>query len=161
MQCRPQAMSGDTAPSVIPHDVSPEDVLFTANRFVSNGQVPDITHVVYVVPEAYTALPDRETMAQVGRVVGALNGLLRKRSFVLIGPGRWGSRGDIKLGVSVTYADIKQHGDAGRGGARRRGDYVPTSASGPISSRTWSRRASATCPFIPTTRALSSRRSSS
>ncbi|MBK6735519.1 MAG: hypothetical protein IPG61_15865 [bacterium] len=124
VQCRPQAMSGDTAPSVIPHDVSPEDVLFTANRFVSNGQVPDITHVVYVVPEAYTALPDRETMAQVGRVVGALNGLLRKRSFVLIGPGRWGSRGDIKLGVSVTYADINNTAMLVEV-ARRRGDYVP------------------------------------
>jgi len=124
VQCRPQAMSGDTAPSVLPHDVRPDDVLFTANRFVSNGQVPDITHMVYVVPEAYTALPDAETMRSVGRVVGALNGLLRKRSFILIGPGRWGSRGDIKLGVSVTYADINNTAMLLEV-ARRRGDYVP------------------------------------
>jgi predicted nucleotidyltransferase len=124
VQCRPQAMSGDSAPSVLPHDVRPDDVLFTANRFVSNGQVPDITHVVYVVPEAYTALPDVETMRSVGRVVGALNGLLRKRSFILIGPGRWGSRGDIKLGVSVTYADINNTAMLLEV-ARRRGDYVP------------------------------------
>ncbi len=124
VQCRPQAMSGDTAPSVLPHDVRPEDVLFTANRFVSNGQVPDITHLVYVVPEAYAALPDSETMRSVGRVVGALNGLLRKRSFILIGPGRWGSRGDIKLGVSVTYADINNTAMLLEV-ARRRGDYVP------------------------------------
>ncbi|MBK8165711.1 MAG: pyruvate, phosphate dikinase [bacterium] len=124
LQCRPQAMSGDNAPSVIPHDTRPEDVIFTAERFVSNGQVPDITHVVYVVPDAYTALPDRETMASVGRVVGALNGLLRKRSFILVGPGRWGSRGDIKLGVSVTYADINNTAMLVEV-ARRRGDYVP------------------------------------
>jgi len=32
--------------------------------------------------------------------------VLPKRQFVLIGPGRWGSRGDIKLGVPVTYSDI-------------------------------------------------------
>ena len=124
LQCRPQAMAGDTAPAVIPHDVRPDDVVFSANRFVSNGQVPDITHVVYVVPEAYAALPDVETMRSVGRVVGALNGLLRKRSFVLIGPGRWGSRGDIKLGVSVTYADINNTAMLLEV-ARRRGDYVP------------------------------------
>jgi hypothetical protein len=56
--------------------------------------------------------------------VGALNGLLRKRSFVLIGPGRWGSRGDLKLGVSVTYADINNTAMLVEV-ARRRGDYVP------------------------------------
>jgi hypothetical protein len=57
-------------------------------------------------------------------VVGALNGLLPKRSFVLIGPGRWGSRGDIKLGVSVTYADINNTAMLCEV-ARRKGDYVP------------------------------------
>lgn len=124
LQCRPQAMSGDTVPSVLPHDPRPDDVLFTANRFVSNGLVPDITHVVFVAPDAYAALPDVETMRSVGRVVGALNSLLPKRSFVLIGPGRWGSRGDIKLGVSVTYADINNTAMLCEV-ARRKGDYVP------------------------------------
>jgi pyruvate, water dikinase len=124
LQCRPQAMAGDTAPAVIPHDVRPDDVIFSANRFVSNGQVPDITHLVYVVPEAYMELPDVESMRSVGRVVGALNGLLRKRSFVLMGPGRWGSRGDIKLGVAVTYADINNTAMLIEI-ARRRGEYVP------------------------------------
>ena len=38
--------------------------------------------------------------------MGKLNQLLPKRQFILIGPGRWGSRGDIKLGVPVTYSDI-------------------------------------------------------
>jgi len=42
----------------------------------------------------------------VGRAVGLLNESLPKRKFILIGPGRWGSRGDIKLGVRVTYSDI-------------------------------------------------------
>ena len=124
LQCRPQAMSGDTVPSLIPHDPSPDDVLFTANRFVSNGLVPDITHVVFVAPDAYAALPDVETMRSVGRVVGALNQLLPKRSFILVGPGRWGSRGDIKLGVSVTYADINNTAMLVEV-ARRKGDYVP------------------------------------
>ncbi|HQO39015.1 MAG TPA: nucleotidyltransferase domain-containing protein, partial [Spirochaetota bacterium] len=42
----------------------------------------------------------------VGRAMGRLSSILPKRQFILVGPGRWGSRGDIKLGVQVTYADI-------------------------------------------------------
>ena len=45
-------------------------------------------------------------MLAVGRCVGRLNEVLPKRKFTLIGPGRWGSRGDLKLGVNVTYSDI-------------------------------------------------------
>jgi hypothetical protein len=45
-------------------------------------------------------------MREVGRAVGRLNRLLPRRRFALVGPGRWGSRGDIRLGVPVTYADI-------------------------------------------------------
>jgi predicted nucleotidyltransferase len=57
-------------------------------------------------------------------VVGKLNKLLPKRQFVLIGPGRWGSRGDIKLGVSVTYSQINNTAVLVEV-ARQRGNYVP------------------------------------
>ena len=73
---------------------------------MSNGFVPDLSHVVFVDPAAYAALPDEASLRAVGRAVSRLNEVLPKRKFALIGPGRWGSRGDLKLGVSVTYADI-------------------------------------------------------
>ncbi len=79
-----------------------EDTLFAAHRYVSNGHVPDITHVVYVDPEKYAGLRERSDLVAVGEAVGKLNKLLPKRQFILMGPGRWGSRGDIKLGVNVT-----------------------------------------------------------
>lgn len=105
LQCRPQGTSQSGAPVSIPHDLAAERVLFTASRYVSNGQAEGLTHVVYVDPEGYAGLdPDR--MREVGRAVGRLNRLLPKRRFALMGPGRWGSRGDIRLGVPVTYADI-------------------------------------------------------
>ncbi len=107
LQCRPQShalVSGAAAP--IPQDIPPERVIFTANRYVSNGRVPDVTHIVYVDPAKYGDIADRATLLAVGRVIGKLNALLPKRQFILMGPGRWGSRGDIKLGVSVTYSDI-------------------------------------------------------
>jgi hypothetical protein len=60
----------------------------------------------------------------VGRAVGRLNKLLPKKQFVLIGPGRWGSRGDIKLGVNVTYSDINNTAALVEV-ARKKGSYVP------------------------------------
>jgi hypothetical protein len=41
-----------------------------------------------------------------------------------MGPGRWGSRGDIKLGVRVTYSDINNT-SAIIEIARKKGNYVP------------------------------------
>ncbi len=124
LQCRPQAQTGEAAPAPIPRDVADEDMIFSAKRFVSNGWVPDISHIVYVDPAAYAALPTPAAMKLVGRAVGALNTLLPKRKFILMGPGRWGSRGDIKLGVSITYADINNTAILIEI-ARRNGNYLP------------------------------------
>ncbi|HEY6572970.1 MAG TPA: nucleotidyltransferase domain-containing protein, partial [Candidatus Eisenbacteria bacterium] len=96
----------------------------TANRFVSNGRIPDLTHIVYVDPVRYNALGDLESLRAVGRAVGKLNKILPKRQFALMGPGRWGSRGDIKLGVSVTYADINNTALLVEI-ARQKGNYLP------------------------------------
>ena len=106
LQCRPQNTGDDVAPSPIPREVSDARVLFTAHRYVSNGRVPDITHIVYVDPEKYGSIESLDGLVDVGRAVGRLNAILPKRQFILMGPGRWGSRGDIKLGVQVTYSDI-------------------------------------------------------
>jgi len=106
LQCRPQSEAHDVAPAPIPQELAAEDLVIETHRHVSNGHVPDLTHVVYVEPAAYAALPDEASLREVGRCVGRLNEVLPKRQFVLIGPGRWGSRGDLKLGVNVTYADI-------------------------------------------------------
>lgn len=106
LQCRPQSHSFEGGPAPIPRNLPKEDVLFSASKFVSNGRIPDITHVVYVDPDRYSKLPDLDQLRAVGRAVGRLNQILPRRQFVLMGPGRWGSRGDIRLGVSVTYADI-------------------------------------------------------
>ncbi len=106
LQCRPQSYAVESAPATIPHDLKPEEVLFSAHRFVSNGIVSNITHLVYVDPMQYQTLSERSDLLAVGRAVGRLNEVLPDRQFILIGPGRWGSRGDIKLGVSVTFSDI-------------------------------------------------------
>lgn len=124
LQCRAQSSTPRSAPAAIPHDIPPDRVLFSANRHVSNGSVLDVTHIIYVDPDNYSQLGSLDRLVAVGRAVGKLNKVLPKRRFILMGPGRWGSRGDIKLGVRVTYADINNTSVLIEI-ARKRGDYTP------------------------------------
>jgi hypothetical protein len=106
LQCRSQSKSKEIQPDPIPRDIPRNRIIFTANKYISNGKVPEISHIVYVDPVSYNNLYSREDLVAVGRAVSKLNKILPKRKFILMGPGRWGSRGDIKLGVNVTYSDI-------------------------------------------------------
>jgi hypothetical protein len=106
LQCRSHRLAEEDLPATMPVAVSPEKVIFTANRYVSNGFLPDISHIVYVDPQQYADIEGLIDLVAVGRAISALNKVLPRRHFLLIGPGRWGSRGDIRLGVSVTYSDI-------------------------------------------------------
>ncbi len=124
LQCRPQSYSAQDTPAPIPMDIAEEDKVFRANRYISNGWVPDITHIVYVDPDGYGALPERADLVAVGQAVGKLNKVLPKRQFILMGPGRWGSRGDIRMGVNVTYSDINNTAVLVEI-ARQKGSYVP------------------------------------
>jgi len=124
LQCRPQGYSGETSPSSIPKDIPEKNIVFTARKYISNGRIPDITHIVYVKPEKYAELTSLDELRVIGKVVGKLNSILPKRKFILMGPGRWGSRGDIKLGVNVTYSDINNTSVLIEV-AREKGNYVP------------------------------------
>jgi hypothetical protein len=124
LQCRAQSHTEEFAPAPIPRNLPREVLLFSAHRSISNGRVPDITHIVYVDPDRYGELEEIRDLRNVGKAVGRLNKLLPKRQFILIGPGRWGSRGDIKLGVHVTYADISNTAVLMEV-ARKKGNYVP------------------------------------
>ena len=124
LQCRPQSYQEGGWPSPIPKDLPKGRTVFLANRFISNGHLPDITHVIYVDPERYDRLPSQTALLSVGRAVGRLNKLLPRRRFILVGPGRWGSRGDIRLGVRVSYSDISNTAALVEI-ARKKGDFQP------------------------------------
>jgi hypothetical protein len=124
LQCRGQSYSKDNIASQIPKDLSEKRVVFTAKKFVTNGLIPEINYIIYVSPEKYNSIETLEELKSIGVAVGKLNSILPKRKFILIGPGRWGSRGDIKLGVNVTYSDINNTAMLVEV-ARKKGNYVP------------------------------------
>ena len=105
LQCRPQSRLDSIQAVEVPAAVTATDTLFTADRLVPHGTVQRVRYIVFVDPEAYGLLPDETTRLQIARVVGQVNQALKKKSFILMGPGRWGSN-NIDLGVKVTYADI-------------------------------------------------------
>lgn len=107
LQCRPQSFSAEKMGITVPKDIKKEDILFTANKHIINtGKFEDIEYIVYVDPDGYKSLESYEDLLEIGKIISDLNRKLPKRKFILIGPGRWGSRGDIKLGVRVIYSDI-------------------------------------------------------
>ncbi len=123
LQCRALSLASWAQREQVPA-VPDDDRVFSASRWVQMAQVHDIEWVVVVDPRDYEALPTADAMRRVGRVVGCLNEKLPAHRFILMGPGRWGSRGDIRLGVPVTYADIC-HTAMLVEIARQKGSYLP------------------------------------
>lgn len=121
LQCRPLSQHPYMEEVVFPKNVSAEDVLFTANKWVTSGMVSNLTHIVYVDPRTYDSIPEQALKLEVGRVVSRVNALLPKKSFILLGPGRWGST-NIDLGVRVGYGDIYNTAVLGEIAAMRGGE---------------------------------------
>ena len=124
LQCRQQSHGELRKPANIPHNIANEDIIFSADKHITNGLVSNVKYVVYVDPQGYNKLSNHKDLVAVGKAIGKLNKLLPKRQFILMGPGRWGSRGDIKLGVSITYSDINNTSMLIEI-AKKQNDYVP------------------------------------
>jgi len=124
LQCRPQSQARGIERIPIPKNISADKKLFFTNKYVTTGQVENIEYIVYVVPEEYENLSKREDMQKIATIINELNNTLPKRKFILMGPGRWGSRGDIKLGVPVKYGDINNTSLLVEI-AKEKGEYTP------------------------------------
>lgn len=124
LQCRPQSQSQGIERKPVPKDIPEDRKLFSTKKYVTTGQIENIEYVVYVVPEEYTNLTKREQMQKVAKIISELNAKLPKRKFILMGPGRWGSKGDIKLGVPVRYGDINNTAMILEI-AKEKGGYIP------------------------------------
>ncbi len=105
LQCRPMVSAKQRRVIEIPDDIPESALILRSGTLVPQGAVSDVRYIVYVDPAQYTQAPSYEVKSEIARIVGRLNKLLEHETFILIGPGRWGSS-DADLGVKVTYADI-------------------------------------------------------
>jgi hypothetical protein len=105
LQCRPLSSREWGESMRIPTDIPSQDVIFLSRKLAPNGRVSRIRYVVYVDPMQYERTSSYELRFELARVIGRLNKRLKGESFILMGPGRWGTS-NVELGLKVTYADI-------------------------------------------------------
>jgi hypothetical protein len=106
LQCRPLSQRKEENSVLVPPDLSDDDddILFTAHELIPDGGAEGVRYIVFVDPEAYRVCELGNKHA-LGRAISRLNRRFENESYILMGPGRWGSV-NIDLGVQVTYADI-------------------------------------------------------
>jgi len=109
LQCRPQSILKEAQAGKIPDHMNKEDILFSTRFMVPRGQLENICHILFVPPEAYYSLETEKARKDLGAVISKLNAALPEKSFICVGPGRWGSL-NTDLGVYVCYSDICRTG---------------------------------------------------
>jgi len=84
-------------------EISRESMVLLSNKGMGNGQIGDITDVIFVDISKF----DKSKTEEMVKEIESLNGLMRKenRKYVLIGPGRWGTR-DRWIGIPVNWPQI-------------------------------------------------------
>ena len=105
LQCRPQPHLQDVYDVQMPKDLKKEDILFSTPFMVPRGYIKNIRYILFVHPRVYFSMESLQERAEVTTVIAEINRLLEDKSFICVGPGRWGSI-NTDLGVGVSYADI-------------------------------------------------------
>jgi hypothetical protein len=93
-----------------PVDIGREEIqaaLCFSDSTLGNGISRDITDIVYVKPRDFDPSRTRAAAAEIGRFNAELAG--QGRSYLLVGPGRWGSE-DRWLGIPVGWSEISSVG---------------------------------------------------
>lgn len=123
VQCRPLQTRGHGAAVTMPEVADDSGVLFASpGEFMGGNVRQPIAWVVSVRPNFYLKLgnPQRHGVA---RLVGEVNRRLRDESYLLLGPGRWGTTTEA-LGVPVRFAEIN-HANALVEATDARGNFRP------------------------------------
>lgn len=87
--------------------IDPDSILVFSEKGMGNGIIEDIQDVIYVEPEKFDKAETVEIAAEVNRLNRKM--IDKKRKYVLIGPGRWGTR-DRWIGIPVTWPQISNAG---------------------------------------------------
>ena len=102
LQIRPMA-AGEDRFEVKIDDYDLRHAFLASRQSLGNGKRDDIADIVYVRPDRFRPEATTEMAAEIGRLNAAL--AAEGRSYLLIGPGRWGSS-DPWLGIPVQWPQI-------------------------------------------------------
>lgn len=80
-----------------------EDILFFGHRGMGNGSIDNICDIIYMDTSKFDKTKTDEMALEIGEFNKAL--VAAKRPYVLIGPGRWGTR-DKYTGIPVLWSHI-------------------------------------------------------
>ncbi len=88
-----------------PYKINKDSLLLYTENGMGNGMIDNIYDVIYLDPEKFNKTNTVLMKAEIAR----LNEKMKKedRDYILIGPGRWGSR-DQFLGIPVKWAEINK-----------------------------------------------------
>ncbi|NVO19178.1 MAG: pyruvate, phosphate dikinase [Bacteroidetes bacterium] len=84
-------------------EIQKESMIMLSNKGMGNGLISDITDVIFVDTVTF----DKSKTEEMVKEIEELNSKMRKegRKYVLIGPGRWGTR-DRWIGIPVNWPQI-------------------------------------------------------
>jgi len=85
--------------------VSDDKVFMYAERGMGNGKIKDIRDVVYVDPGKFDKLKTKQMAQEINEINHKLDA--EHADYILIGPGRWGSR-DPFTGIPVLWSNISK-----------------------------------------------------
>ena len=87
------------------NEVDDDKVFMYAEHGMGNGKVESIYDVVYVDPEKFDKLKTKQIAIEIGEMNREFEA--QGKEYILIGPGRWGSR-DPFTGIPVLWANISK-----------------------------------------------------
>jgi hypothetical protein len=94
------SMAGYT---IDPDAIVMDDVVLFTRKSMGNGVIEDITDVIYLEPSRFNNLMTEKMAEEIDRMNDIM--LRENRRYILIGPGRWGSR-DKFIGIPVAWPQI-------------------------------------------------------
>lgn len=85
------------------NEIRKEDMVLLSHKGMGNGLINEIQDVIYIDPRRF----DKSRTMEMVKEIDVLNQKMRaeKRKYVLIGPGRWGTR-DKWIGIPVNWPQI-------------------------------------------------------
>jgi hypothetical protein len=102
LQVKPMVGSG-AGYSIDNSTINNDDVILVTRKSMGNGVINDISDVIYVEPGKFNNLLTVDMASEIFRMNEKM--LKENRRYVLIGPGRWGTR-DKYLGIPVVWPQI-------------------------------------------------------